>query len=104
MDEKKKNCWEVLKCGREPGGKNADEMGTCPSAISAEYDGVNHGTNGGRFCWAIAGTYCTGKVSGTFAKKFLDCIECDFFKQVYKDEEKNGYILHQSELRNKKKK
>lgn len=99
----KKNCWEVLKCGREEGGKNAELMGVCPSYTSSEFDGVNNGKNGGRFCWAIAGTLCTGKVAGTFAKKLENCIECNFFKEVFSEEEKKGFILHQTELRNRKK-
>jgi len=24
------NCWEFKKCGREPGGEKASELGICP--------------------------------------------------------------------------
>ena len=26
------NCWEVKKCGREPGGKSVATLGVCPAA------------------------------------------------------------------------
>jgi len=29
----RKNCWEVLKCGREPGGYRVSEAGVCPTYI-----------------------------------------------------------------------
>ncbi len=86
IDAQRKNCWEAIKCGRQPGGEKVDEFGECPAAISSEYDGVNKGTYGGRFCWAIAGTCCGGKPQGTYAKKLIDCVVCEFFKQVSEDE------------------
>jgi len=27
-------CWEFIKCGREPGGHRAAELGICPVAIT----------------------------------------------------------------------
>ena len=54
----RKNCWEVMKCGRQPGGEKVGEFGVCPAAEPSEFDGTNRGTYGGRFCWAIAGTFC----------------------------------------------
>ncbi len=83
---KRNNCWEVKKCGRQPGGSNAEELGICPSTLPNEYDGVNKGNHGGRFCWAIAGTLCGGKVQGTYAMKFTGCLNCEFLKQVNEDE------------------
>jgi len=29
--QERRNCREVMKCGREPGGANAGELGVCPS-------------------------------------------------------------------------
>lgn len=72
------NCWEFFECGREPNGKKTRELGTCPAAAKAELDGVNDGTNGGRSCWAIAGTLCEGEVQGTYAQKLGNCLKCDF--------------------------
>ncbi|MCL4435889.1 MAG: hypothetical protein M1503_01700 [Thaumarchaeota archaeon] len=79
------NCWEYKKCGREPGGAHANEYGVCPAANDHSCDGINEGKNGGRLCWAIAGTLCDGEVQGIFAEKQLSCISCDFFKKVRKE-------------------
>ena len=73
------NCWEVKKCGREPGGAKANEFGVCPAATETKINGINGGKNGGRACWAIAGTLCGGKVQGTFASKLSNCITCEFY-------------------------
>ena len=83
----KKNCWEHKHCGREPGSAKAESLGVCPASTERKIDGANSGKNGGRVCWAIGGTLCGGEVKGTFATKFEDCIDCDFFKLVCKEEE-----------------
>ncbi len=88
----KKNCWEFMNCGRQPGGEKAHEQGVCPAAIDDEYDGTNQGEKAGRACWAIAGTLCGGKAQGTFAAKIETCLNCDFYKKV-KDEEEKGFII-----------
>lgn len=85
----KQNCWEFKNCGRQPNGPKVQELGVCPAAIEPRVDGVNSGKNGGRSCWAVAGTYCGGKVQGTAAMKALNCQTCDFFKLVWKDENKS---------------
>ncbi|MDP2167081.1 MAG: hypothetical protein Q8J64_01980 [Thermodesulfovibrionales bacterium] len=85
----KKNCWEVMGCGREPGGKNADKLGVCPAATETRLDGVHGGKNAGRACWVVAGTMCEGAVQGTFAKKFGDCLKCKFLQMVIKEELKH---------------
>jgi len=82
----KKNCWEVMKCGREPGGGKAKELGVCPAATDERLDRVHGGKNAGRACWVIAGTFCEGSVQGTFAQKYRDCTTCDFYRQVRKEE------------------
>ncbi len=76
------NCWHVKKCGREPGGLKAQELGVCPAATAAALNGINGGRNGGRACWAIAGTLCGGKVQGSYAAKLPNCMQCEFYKQV----------------------
>ena len=81
------NCWEFKKCGREPGGHNSKEMGVCPAAIDTNFDGINHGENGGRVCWAVAGTLCDGEVQGLFAMKIDTCLKCDFFQKVSEEED-----------------
>lgn len=83
------NCWEFTKCGREPGGAKATQLGLCPVVAKVDVDGVNGGRNGGRACWAISGTFCGEKVQGTFASKLGDCKKCDFYKLVQKEEGDN---------------
>ncbi len=85
----KTNCWEYKKCGREPRGAKALELGVCPVAIETKVNEINNGKNGGRCCWAVAGTLCGGKVQGTFSAKIDNCIECDFYKEVLKEEKKS---------------
>ena len=80
------NCWEVMKCGREPGGAKEAELGPCPAATDASWTAVNGGLNGGRVCWAVAGTLCGGCRQGTFAHKELTCYACRFFREVQMEE------------------
>ena len=68
---KASNCWEVKKCGREPGGAKVSERGVCPAF-------PDHG----RDCWMAAGTFCGGEVQGTFAEKLGNCQGCDFYRKV----------------------
>lgn len=80
------NCWQVMECGREPGGQNAVEEGVCPIAADLSLEGLNDGTKGGRICWAVVGTFCSGKVQGTFADKLDTCTTCEFFKLVRQEQ------------------
>lgn len=89
---KKLNCWEFKKCGREPQGARVQELGVCPAAQEAVLDGVHGGVKSGRSCWIVAGTYCKGEVQGSFAQKYHNCSQCDFYKSV-KAEEGFGFIL-----------
>ena len=59
--EKRINCWEFKKCGR-------DKNGDCPAY-----------PKGGRLCYLVAGTMCGGKVQGQYAMKIQNCRECDFY-------------------------
>lgn len=82
----KQNCWEVKKCGREPGGNKVEELGICPAVSETRLDGIHSGKNGGRACWVITGTYCKGDIQGAFIKKFAGCVNCDFYNQVQSEE------------------
>lgn len=64
------NCWEFKKCGREKGGVKSNELGVCPA----------YTRGAGQACWLVAGTFCGGKVQGTFAEKEHSCMQCDFYK------------------------
>ncbi len=88
----KKNCWEHKNCGREPGGKNAAALGTCPATTDKRLHGVHDGKNGGRACWMIAGTLCGGKIQGTFGMKYKTCEQCDFYQST-RAEERSGFKL-----------
>jgi hypothetical protein len=76
------NCWEFKKCGREPGGTKVQELGVCAAATEKKTDGMNGGKNGGRACWAIAGTLCGDAVQGEFAAKYGNCMKCEFYQFV----------------------
>ena len=96
----RKDCWEFKKCGRETGGSNADEFGICPASLSNEFNDINNGQFAGRFCWAIAGTFCQGIANGTFAIKLPSCVNCDFLKTVHY-EESGSFILTPSVAKKK---
>jgi len=82
----KQNCWEYKECGREPGGYEVDRYGVCSASTSAESNGLNDGKNGGSICWAIAGSFINGKVTGKYAGDRFSCVNCDFFKSVSEEQ------------------
>jgi len=85
----RKNCWEVLGCGREEGGGNADDDGVCPACLEERLNGINNGVNGGRACWAVSDTNCGNKAT----EKLIRCLECSFFKQVEYEEGRNFVVM-----------
>ncbi len=87
--EKPKNCWEILNCGREPGGARAAELGVCPAATERRVDRINSGRNGGRCCWVVTGTLCGGRAQGAFLQKMRSCTHCPFFRRVRREEGAN---------------
>ncbi len=97
MENKKQNCWEYKNCGREEGGENVEKLGVCPAYLETKLNKSNSGVNSGRSCWVVAGTYCGGEVQGTYAKKFENCKDCDFYQKVW-DEEGVNYITSLSLL------
>lgn len=82
---KKLNCWEFMKCGRDPQGAQAAQWGVCPASTHSSTDGFNSGKNGGRICWSVAGTLCS-TIQGKFAKTVTSCLECEFYIRVMKEE------------------
>ena len=89
---KKLNCWEITKCGREPGGAKFKELGICTAAIDTSSTGTNGGVNGGRICWAVAGTLSGREACGHFAKNKPSCMACEVFKRI-KAEEGGNFSL-----------
>jgi hypothetical protein len=92
----KENCWEYMNCGRGLGGEKENELGICPAVFEDSVDGLNGGSNGGRICWIVAGTFCKGKIEGVFAKEFAEqqssCMACGFFKKVIEEERNEHFI------------
>jgi len=86
------NCWEYKKCGREINGNNVESLGVCPVSTETKANGIHKGENGGRCCWAIAGTLCDGEVQGSFVHKALNCLKCDFYQNVIKEEGANKCV------------
>ena len=86
----------MKKCGREPGGVKTAEYGVCPAAEHTDSNGINSGKNGGRICWAVAGTFCGGKVQGSFAQKQVSCMACEVFKQIKREEGDADFTLLKS--------
>ncbi|MEW5799455.1 MAG: two-CW domain-containing protein [Bacteroidota bacterium] len=93
MSDHTLNCWEYMKCGRQPGGNNVDGLGVCPAATDTKYNLINRGFNSGRFCWYVEATFCNRDVQGTFFDKFDDCLRCEFFLLVEKQEAQNLEIV-----------
>lgn len=82
----KLNCWEFKRCGRQPGGDKAHDLGVCAAATDVRAEGIHGGTSCGRACWALAGTLCGGEVQGSFAAKLGNCLRCDFYQRVSAEE------------------
>lgn len=93
---KRKNCWEYHKCNREPGGSKVAELGVCAAAIPGKNDGINKGTYSGRFCWTVTGSFRHGGPTCTYALKVLDCLNCEFMKEVIFKEGPN-FVLKPAE-------
>lgn len=86
MADHKINCWEFKQCNTASRNKENSPPDKCPVLSAKEFDTVNGGVNGGRICWKVAGSFCGGKVQGTFAQKIETCLSCDFFREVFKEE------------------
>ena len=59
-----KPCWEKMQCNQEV---NHEER--CPAY-----------PHFGRICWAVAGTFCAGKIQGSYAQKIHDCHKCGYYR------------------------
>ena len=94
----KMNCWEFKKCGRQPGGSKAEELGVCPASVESALNHSHGGTNAGRACWVVAGSLCGGKIQGTYAKKLLNCWRCEFMNLVKQEEEPNRFGFSHTRL------
>lgn len=80
------NCWEFMRCGRQPGGRLAGEFGICPVAKKNSYDGENGGRFAGRACWKVFGTFCRGTMERSMTRKALHCLHCPFAQKVAEEQ------------------
>jgi len=87
------NCWEFNRCGREHGGCKVEELGLCKAAADERTHGVNNGTNAGRICWLLAGTFNPVEKTKTCIRDIDNCLMCDFYYLVEKEEAKNFVFL-----------
>lgn len=92
------NCWEFMGCGRQEGGNRATEYGVCPVYTARNFNGTHGGRNAGRVCWVVAGTLCGGRIQGTFAEKERNCLLCEFYKAVRKEEMASGTFKTTAQL------
>lgn len=79
---KKIRCWEFKNCGREPGGRNAEDLGVCPVTVNEDLEGCSDTENICSRCWTEVGTLCGGEVQGLYAKKVGSCLKCDYFDKT----------------------
>ncbi len=91
------NCWDYKNCGRQPQGGKTKELGICPASQETRLNSANGGTNAGRACWVVAGTFCGGEPQGTYVQKINNCSECDFYQHV-REKEGSNYIKTQGLL------
>ena len=82
MTSKIQNCWEYMKCGREPEGDKVAELGICRTAADAFFNGMNGGKNGGRICFAVTETFSNDEVQLPCTEKLASCKDCSFFKTL----------------------
>jgi len=80
-----KKCYEVKNCKKE--------------------DCACYGKEAMR-CWQVAGTYCGGKIQGSFAQKYDNCSGCEVFKEatsdsIYQIGEHFNNMMHVLETKNR---
>jgi hypothetical protein len=98
----KKNCWDIMKCGRNGNGNKTHELGVCPIAVEKLANGLCGGINGGRLCWIIADTKYRNKLQCFKNHKKASCGSCDFRNKVIEEEgllslsKAIDILLHQS--------
>ena len=51
---KKEHCWKFTKCGREPGGSNASELGVCNVSMCQVADGLLGKENNAKKCHYVS--------------------------------------------------
>ncbi len=92
-----------MKCGRGIGGENSVKLGECSAAMDSVSNGINDGKNGGRICWAIAGTFNAEAKERDCMAKHLTCMNCDFFNLVKSEQPDDQFKVLKDGQKYKKK-
>jgi hypothetical protein len=79
----KLNCWEFMDCGYARRGDKTDIGGICPVLSANEYDGINDGKSGGRYCWNVKEAFCQMGGGSLNVVLTLTCFKCDFYRYVH---------------------
>ena len=74
------------------------DFGVCPVAVHEGYQGAHGGEKADRACWIVAGSFCGGKILGTYAQKLNNCWTCDFMNKVKKEEEPSPFGFSHTQL------
>ncbi len=90
-----------MHCERQPGGAKVEELGICPVTVHEGLNGAHGGIAAGRACWLVVGSFCGGRIQGTFAEKYKDCTKCAFMTLVQKEESLTvlGFSLTMDEIK-----
>ncbi len=80
---KRLNCWDYMGCSCHPDSGGSD---VCPVIDAKEFDGLNGGLNGGRYCWHVEDALCRMGSLELNRKEPLNCASCDFFYYVREQE------------------
>ncbi|MFW3145826.1 MAG: two-CW domain-containing protein [Thermoplasmatota archaeon] len=80
------NCWEIKRCGREPGGERASDLGICPASRNSELDCMNSGECAGRACWRIKEPIMGGTLLPHWSDPDRDCLVCPVLVKVRNEE------------------
>lgn len=83
----KRNCWQVMNCGREEGGQRAGRNGACPASIETRLHAIHGGRNAGRACWTVDGTLCRDGRPDDITMKTSFCRTCDFYRILLREEQ-----------------
>ncbi|MEE9524230.1 MAG: hypothetical protein V3V59_05690 [Thermodesulfovibrionales bacterium] len=62
------------------------DLGICPITRETRLDGEHGCSYAGRACWVVTGSLCGGELQGTFAEKYKNCDQFDFYQSVLDEE------------------
>ncbi|OLS29395.1 MAG: hypothetical protein HeimC2_00250 [Candidatus Heimdallarchaeota archaeon LC_2] len=80
------NCWDFMVCKKGPDTENP-----CIAASTVKAYNFLGGINGGRACFYIVGTACTGEDKLSLNKKWIEfCSKCKFYRHIIS--ESNGKL------------